>query len=415
MYNLITAIVKEKSGSKAWLEVDLSNVTLYDMQNTYEQIHMHVTTTLQPTIKRRINWADIRGSVTDLLVTVQEFFIRNGSKTLKTYATLASIETGVIRYADAFQAGYDVQIINRNYAAGNVNSATDANDVYMTKPGVSATDFKNYCLATVNDLLHFVDADTNYVYVTDAMKSCRIAGRNEIGIINFKDVSKITCYPITAAMISGESATRNKLGEKFYVKLPTAAKGKLVGISLGGYFHLLNPKVFYSISDTHYCFDVRNIELEDRIFESQGIIDLSSLGLERAGRNKMQLSREQLHSNEVILKYATLPQSFLVVFDNPELTKETIAINETKLPGLFTCAARPTMPILYKKGMLASYRFEEDAGVYAIRTHRGFYYHYLMHTTTKAINPADNCVPHDPRKTSHAYFWKLSTTRLKLA
>ncbi len=415
MYNFITAFVKEKTNNKSWMELDLSQVTLFDIQNTYAQIHLHVTTTQLPNVVRRIDWADIRGTVTEVLITLEEFFFRNGNKTLKTYATLASIETGVVKYADAFQAGYDIQIINRDYAVGNVNNTTDANDVYMTKNGVSAIDFKNHCLAVVNDLLHFVDADADNVYVTDAMKTCRLSGRNEIGIINLKKVSKITCVPITEAMISGESATRNKLGEKFYVKLPVSAKGKLVGISLGGYLHLMNPKVFYSISDTHYCFDVRNIELVDRILESEDIIDLSSLGLERAGANSKQLSKEQLHSNEVIKKYATLSQSFLIVFDNPELIKETIVLQETQLPGMYTYPKLPTLPVVYKKGMLASYKFEVDQDKYAIRTYRGFYHHYLMHTTTQAINPADNRVPHDPRKPSNAYFLKLSTTKLKLA
>ena len=415
MYNLITAFVKEKANAGAWAEVDLADVVLFDMQNLYSEIHLHVTTTQVPNVVRRIDWADIRGGVTDLSATLEEFFVRNDNKTLKTYTTLASITSGEVIYADAHQAGYDVQIINRLYAIGSANSTVDANDIYMQKPGVSSTEFKNNCLVVVNDLLHFVDADANYVYVVDAMKTCRHSGRNEVGIINFKNIGKITCHPITTAMLSGESTTRNKLGEKFYVKLPASAKGKLVGISLGGYFHLLNEKVFYPISETHYCFDVRNIELVDRIFESEEIIDLSSLGLERAGRNLKQLSKEQLHSNEVITKYVTLSQSFLVVFDNPEITKELIAVQETTLPGMYLSPKLPRLPLTYKKGMLASYRFEVDSGAFAIRTHRGFYNHYMMHTTTKADNPHDGRVPHDPRKRSHAYFLKLATTKLKLA
>lgn len=415
MYNLITAFVKEKANSKAWTEADLADVVLFDMQDRYSDVHLHVTTTQAPAVVRRINWADIRGSITDLTATLEEHFLRNGNKTLKTYATLASIESGEVRYADVLQADYKVDIINRNYAVGNANATIDANDVYLHKPGVDPIDFKDHCLVVVNDLLHFVDADTNYIYVTDAMKTCRLSGRNELGIINFKNIGKITCHPITEAMLSGESATRNKLGEKFYIKLPTSAKGKLVGISLGGYFHLLNSKVFYPISDTYYCFDVRNIELVDRIFESEDIIDLSSLGLERAGRNDKQLSKEQLYSNEVIKKYATLSQSFLIVFDNPEVIKEMVAIQESALPGMYVTPTMPRLPIFYKKGMLASYRMEQDLGAFAIRTHRGFYNHYMMHTTTTATNPADNRVPHDPRKRSHAYFLKLSTTKLKLA
>lgn len=415
MYNLITAFVKGKVENKAWTEANLADVTLFDMQDLYSDIHLHVTTTQVPNVVRRINWADIRGSVTDLSVTLEEFFLRNDNKTLKTYATLASIESGDVRYADASQAGYKVDIINRLYAVGNANSKVDAQDIYMTKPGVSAPTFKKNCLVVVNDLLHFVDADPNYIYVADAMKTCRHSGRNELGIINFEKIGTLTCYPITEAMISGESATRNKLGEKFYIKLPTAARGKLVAISLGGYLHILNNKVFYPISNTHYCFDVRNIELVDRIFESEEIIDLSSLGLERAGRNNKQLSKDQLYSNEVIKKYATLSQSFLIVFDNPEISKEMIALQETTLPGMYISPKLPRLPVVYKKGMLASYRFEVDQGAYAVRTHRGFYNHYMMHTTTKAINPADNRVPHDPRKRSHAYFLKLSTTKLKLA
>lgn len=412
MYTLLTAFAKNSSVGKSWAEVDLSQTTIAEMQNLYDKIYLHVENSFTPGVTKRIDWCDVRTQVVDISVTLNAFFAINGNRTLPTYDTLVKLKTGVVSYSDAFQAGYSIDVINRSFAPGSVNSDKDARDVYLKKPGVDPMDFFNHCLVVVNDLFHLVDATQDEIYVAEATHTARRSGRSEMGIINFKNVSKITCIPLTEQMLFKEKET-DSMGDRFYVKVPPVASGKLVGIVLGGYIHLRNPDVWWSISDDVFAFSPRNIPLVDRIMESEDIIDLSSLGLDRAGRNKKQLSKEQLFSDEVIKRYATLPQSFLVVFDNPEVLVEHIAVQKTTLPGMYLFPSRPTLPLMYKKGMIAAYRWKQDVNMYAIRTSVNYYNHYLADTTTRAVNPADNRVPHDPRKTSHATLWSVNTTTVE--
>lgn len=414
MYKLITAFALPQGIGKGWSEVDLSQKTITQIRSEFAQVHLHVThTSLAGTMRMELQ--EILENTMDHDQTIPSFFANNGKATRRTYKNLVTLRTGEVIYRDAFQAGYDIEPTNRLYGINNVNNTLDAVDAIMRKNGVDPYEFQKNCLVAINGLFHVVDADADGIYVKDAYKTCLHSQRNEVGIVNFKDVSSFTYMPITASMLKREGE-QTGMGDKVYITIPEKHKNKLVALVAGGYFHLLDLDSFYRVSDTVFCYEIRNIDFLDRFFESEQIIDLSSLGLERAGRNKMQLSREQLFSDEVITKWMTISQSFLIFFDNPYISKERLHVETDTFPGMYLSVEEPTFPLFHLKGSLGVYWRVQDDMLWEMRVKNNAYQNYLHHTTSAefAPNPADNAIPHNTVRLSHAHFLKISTSTIVL-
>lgn len=414
MYKLQTAFALPQGFGKGWSQLDLSNLTIAEIRNAYAEVQLHVTHTyLLGTM--RMEFSEILVNTMDHGQTIGSFFANNGNNTLKTFKDLVSLRTGEVVYCDAYQAGYSIEPTNRIYSINNVNNVDEATDAVMNKKGVDPYDFQKHCMVAINGLFHIVDADADGIYVKNAYTTCLHSHRNEVGIVNFKDVSAIEYMPLTASMLEREGDMAG-MGVKTYITIPESKKNKLVALVAGGYLHLLDADSFYRISDTVFCLEVRNIDFLDRFFESEEIIDLSALGLDRNGRNKKQLSREQLYSDEVITKWLTISQSFLVFFDNPYISKERVHVQTDTFPGMYLSVKKPTLPLFHLKGSLGVYWRQEDVDLWEMRVNGNKYVNYLHHTTPieNAPNPADNAIPHNTVRLSHAHFLKISTSTIVL-
>lgn len=412
MYTLHTAFALTKGLGNGWQQVDLSQKTIADIRSEFDEVHLHVQHEHLSGI-RRMDFSEITNRTSNYSQTIAQFFANNGNATIPTSTELASLKTGVVVFRDAFQAGYAIEPINRIYGTRNIHNRENATDAWLTKPQVDYYHFAKNCLVAINGFFHIVDADADGIYVKDAYTTCIHAGRNEVGIVNLEGVSSFECMPITESMVhSGDEQT--PIGDKLYLKIPESKKDKLVGLVAGGYLYLLDQESFYRTSDTTFCFEIRNVALLDRFFASEHVLDLSSLELERAGRNNAQLSRQELFSEEVLKRYMTLSQSFLVFFDNPYITKERLIVQTDTFPGMYTCTDAPNLPLFHRKGELGVYWRMQDTDMWEMRVKDNQYPNYLHHTTPDSLvpNPADNCVPHNTVRLSHAYFLKLSSSTL---
>lgn len=412
MFTLHTAFALPRGFGKVWQEVDLSQKTLSQIRAEYEQVHLHVYHSVYQRIER-MAFEQVMALSDNHTHTIAQFFALNGNKTIPTKRTLASLKKGTVIYRDAFQAGYTIEAINRLYGTRNVHYRENATDAWLSKPGVDYRKFAKNCLVAVNGYFHICDADDEGVYVKDAYVTCEYSGRNEVGIVNLEHVSSFECMPVTDAMIAAGDE-RTPMGDKMYLKIPDSKKDKLVALVAGGYLYFLDQECFYRVSDTVFCFEIRNTGFLDRFFLSEQVIDMSSLGLERAGRNNVQLSREQLLSEPVLRKFMKLSQTFLIFFDNPYIQKEKISVQTDTFPGMYLSVQEPNLPLFHRKGELGVYWRVQDTDLWEMRVKDNTYPNYLHHTTPDAMvpNPADNCIPHNTVRYSHAYFLKLSTSTL---
>lgn len=413
MYTLHSAYALSRELGILWKQVDLRNRTIASIRSEFSDIELQVENTLLPGL-RRLKFSDLIRLEPDANTTIPAFFASLGNRAIRTTVETLQLKTGEIKFIDAFQANYHVERINRIYGTRNIHFREDATDAWMSKSGVDYRHFARNCLVAINGFFHIVDADDDGVYVKDAYTTCNKSGRNEIGIINFENVSSFDCLPITDDMISDSGQTA-PIGDKMYIKIPEDKKDKLTALVAGGYLYLLDQDSFYRVSDNVFCFEIRNVDFLDRFFASEKVIDMESLGLERNGRNEMQLSRQELFSEEVLRKFMALSQTFLVFFDNPHMQKERIPVHTDTLPGMYLSTKAPTLPLFHRKGELGIYWKMQDTDLWEMRVRDNSYPNYLHHTTLASLapNPADNCIPHNTHRLSHAYFLKLSTSSLE--
>ena len=73
-------------------------------------------------------------------------------------------------------------------------------------------------------------------------------------------------------------------------------------------------------------------------------MDMSSLGLSSSVNNPSQISVEEFYSNETILRYLEMSQTFFIIFDNQDLFSEFHIIESGKLPGNIIMTNIPLNP-----------------------------------------------------------------------
>src|ERR1019366_6127390 len=139
--------------------------------------------------------------ISGLTITLTQFLIENGNKTLPTLATVPVLNPKYAHYADAFHAGYSVTPIKLGTASTSQLPMSEKTSLQLTRPNTDYNLFYNSCLVNINGFYHLTDMDTNGIYVIDGMKSRNISNHNQIGIYSFNDIGAIQLVPITPAMI----------------------------------------------------------------------------------------------------------------------------------------------------------------------------------------------------------------------
>jgi hypothetical protein len=206
-----------------------------------------------------------------------------------------------------------------------------------------------HVLANVNGFYHYTDVSERGVFVVDGMKSCLLSGRNELGLLSFLKLGEIKLIPIEPHMVY-KHKSQQKLRYNCFVDAGQDLSQKTVMLVLGGYLHVLDPHNFWRISGSCFGINFDNIPLVDRYYESHKVIDLSSLVLDTTENNPSQINIEQLFSDEVLVRYLSLSQSFFVVLDNQDVFVETLPVKTSPYPGCYTSFGPPIYPLVIGRG-----------------------------------------------------------------
>lgn len=412
MYQLVSAIAQLQAAGSAWAEVDLSTMTLSQIASTYSEAYLRVSSPFW-TKDRTMLFTQIMQDYLQRDHTLAQFFNDNGNTTLPSIDGLASIGRGHVKYADAYWAGYKLERGSYQQNPTIIPPVGEADTLIMSKPGLDARVFYKNCLVSINGLIHRVDADSQYVYVLQAGNSNYLSRRNEVGIVNFQDVGELECVSITPDMLF-KMHEDQPFANQIFIKSPVSAEGKTAALVMGGYLFLLDNLSFFRVAEDIFCLDTQSVALLDRFFESRSLIDLSSLGLEYNGANKAQISREQLFSDEVLTKWMTLSQSFLVFIDSPGVTVTRTQLPETPFAKQYICYEEPTLPLVTGCGLIPPYWVTEDDGLFSLWVGDNVKPHYLFHTTPAAQSPmpADNRIPYNRESYSRAYFLDIDSEKV---
>jgi hypothetical protein len=262
-----------------------------------------------------------------------------------------------VHYADAFAVGYKAELVT---ATGSLTAATreQLTMLRLSRANPERTNMRTFyknCLVSINGFYHITDTDGNYAYVLDAGKSSVKSRQNQVGILNFMDIGELEIIPITEDMIfnQGDGST---LQQRAYVKLPNqySTEGKVPILVMGGYLNFVGNS-FWQSGDNTFSLDFHAMRLLSRFYESLPYIDFDYLGLSGTTHNIDQVSLQQFFSDEVLTKYMTSTQSFVVLVNTSQLFTNKIRLRGAKLPGMFVSESTPRYPLIMGYGRVGEY------------------------------------------------------------
>lgn len=302
-----------------------------------------------------LNMADVKQSLGGFIGTVKEWLVLNGSKTLPTTKVKPDINKRYVRYAELTRSGYALSLGNSglHYPPG-VDRLT-LRDVVVQRPETDMVHVQNTSLLTVNGFIHHSSAVGNYLYISEGHTSAKIADRYSCGLITFTSIGKLTRYKLLKEnIVPFENGM--KISEKMRFTVPEIDKNKPFFLVMGGYLIFPKDGVFFRTEEDAFCLDLEALNIVERMLESSNFIDLTGLGLTQPNNMEMKgWYTKELLSDEVIRRYLTLSQSFLVTVDAPNLNVVPTVLTNESYPGKFLVSEEPVDPIIGAHGRLMEY------------------------------------------------------------
>ncbi|MNY06473.1 hypothetical protein D3C86_1392320 [compost metagenome] len=313
-------------------------------------------------------------------LTVQAWLTARGSLALPTRPGTPRVNESAVLARDAWQAGYNVDICVPSGSPFNDATDYDKTDIWLTRDDTDYLDVRAHCLATVNGLVHRLDADNDGLYVKDGTASFRKTGNAQVGILSFKNVGRIHTVSITPDMVYNPDPTKH-YSDSFYLKVPFDTSNKVMGVVIGGYLHLATKDIKV-IGSNALRVNMKRIPFLERYMESRYIIDLSAL--ERfhdvSEANEVDYDLQAFYSNECMLELLTRSQSFIIGVEVDHLNTDVLQTTRTYLPGRYYFDSQPLYPLRTQLGLMPAYITNEEVGSWVLRTNNNLRQHRFMNT-----------------------------------
>ena len=352
MYTAVSAIGVRFGVGKRWEEITLTSITVQQLVTTFRRWQLTLSIPSAPTVPLyldgdvlRRNWPTYTGTVAQLLTDL-------GSASLPTTPTGIQLNLRTAQYKDAFKAGYTVTPVTHANLDNPSIAIEDKHDVRLTRtePATDYTEFFKRYLVSINGFYHQTDTDgINGIVVTDAMKSLRTSGQNQIGLFNFKNMGDLEFVQVTDDMVEIADAGQAR------VNIGKDLTNKTVFLVLGGYFMTIDPETFRRIGDSSYVINFNKIPMKDRWFESSKYMDLRALPLESTPMNEEQILADDLLTEAFLRAYLKLSQTFFVVLDCAEVFINRQFIKRSRLPDMYTAYKQPVYPLVTGLGRHPEY------------------------------------------------------------
>lgn len=410
-YNYVKSIAKSKDRGARWVEVDISDMLISEIDNTYRDVKIELTHS-QLNENQVLILEDIKHIFVSTGLTFSEWLIENGESSLPTTPGVVSITTSTIHYRDGYVAGFDVTPAKMGSSPDVEWPVGELRDLLMTKDSVSYQEVYDYCLVTVNGLVHRTSLSQYGIYLQDAAYSKELSQLNHFGLMSFLDVGKIEYIDVDSTMLYKQS-DQNKHYRNAHVNLGVSTQGKSLIMVVGGYMHIYD-KSYVQIGDGLVRIDFSNYPLVQRYYESKNVIDLSTLPHTPFDSNDDQrLVADLIESEAYIEALFDLPQTFFILVDTPHLYVQHHKLEHSGLPGRFYSTVYPDFPLVTERGKLSEYIpfYEDGKWVIACESNRlpNYQFETAPYRGFLSITPQKN--PYKPYRRSSGYLLEIGKTQ----
>lgn len=387
MYTLVRAYGVENKINALWQDHDVSGKKLYEIYQFFRGLYLELTHPM------------ITGPVYVDLISLQwqygsdertlDELLAEPNLALDTVDRIPKFTPKKAVYQDALRNDYQLNINAPGQKPDSNTDFSNKTEVAIWRDGVRPKDVYDYCLVTINGFHHLLDHDDRFVYVPDGGRSWRKARVNTCGLMSFQHIGKVQRHRITFADIGLVSADI-PMSKQVIITVPESMKGKSIMFSIGGYLVTPEENVCTRIADDLYVINTEMLDIVARYFESGKYLDFSSLGLSEFPRDQDKVSLIELQSDEVMSKYLTLPQSFIIAVDTPRLAFRRSYVRHSHIPGQYSHHANPTSPLFLGRGRQADYWKDQDEADWLITVENGWRPRFSHETVDKGTLPYDS-------------------------
>lgn len=418
MYQYQRALVRHRLPNVRFEEKDVRQLSIKALLRDYAETYL-VLTHSSVVGKVTLRLSDAATILTPVLesTTVAQWLVDNGNQTLPTVEGEPEVTTHTALARDVWQAGFKADLCVPKGSPFNDATDYDKTDIWLTRKDTDYVDVQRHCLATINGLVHRVDADKDGVYIKDGGITFRKTENAAIGLISFKNLGRVHTASITPEMIYNPDPTK-PFADTFYLKVPFDTTNKVMGVVIGGYLHLATQDL-KTIGAHALKVDMKRIPFLERYMVSRYLIDQTPLQRfhEVSSTNERDYDLQNFYSNECLLELLTLSQSFIVGIEVDHLVTDIVGSTRAHLPGRFYLDERPLWPLRTQLGLLPAYLSEEENGIWVVRVDNNLHQHRFMNTYNFRWEPKvdEKRVSHQPETFSRGEFikWSHSAVTIK--
>ena len=407
MYTLVKTFVKSFGNDHRWTEADIGDMAMKDIYLSYRTAYAVLENNFLPD-QVTLDVSKIKSEYGVSELTFNEMLAGLGNKALPTVNTVPELQDRVCRYRDAVKAGYKIYPANSKKSWDAEIPRGDKTDLFLKHKSVDFNTFGKYCMVSVNGFFHMVDAQPDGAWVIDGMKSNLVSNLNLCGIHSFADLGEIKHIPIKANMVSKLSENQG-LRYQMCIKVGEPLEDKTVILVLGGYMHILDSNVFYQLNDDSIMVNTGRLPLLDRYQESRRYLDFEGMPFETTDNNDSMINVDDFLSDENILAWATMSQSFVVLVDNKELYTEKSYVRNPPTPKLLISFEKPEYPLFHGIGKVVEYWDRHEHGQWGLSVDDNQWSKLVYHTAkpVDAVIMGDSEHTQKPVELSRAYFLKI--------
>lgn len=407
-YTLIKAVVLGRTIGSQWKETDITLIPIVSLYNLYYKVFIELS---HPSLTNHIfvDMDSLRQTYSGFAGVISELLTDLGDTTLTTIDALPSTTIKYAKYSDAFRSMYKVdltligQILPDNYPI------TLKNDLVVTRPKYN-TDMSlvhTHCLTTVNGFIHDTIADNNKLYVYDGGKTLRKSRDNSLGILSFLDVSELHKIHLTDPQITAPGTST--LYDRTYIDTGVNLTNKSYFLVIGGYLILPEDNLAWLVNNSTIAINFNMMPYIERFYESDMVMDLSHLAIDRDINNPALFNINQLKSDAFIRSYLKSRNTFVVVLDVNHLTYNKISLRHSNMPGMFTAYQDPRYPLMVNYGRIAEYWKTYEDGQWSVTVNDSFLRDYVIdyyaNQQLQLIN--NHLIPSTPNKHSKGFLLEI--------
>lgn len=400
MYQYVRAFLRKRGKNQQWTNVDISGMQANIVFRDY--IAGYVTLT-NATLGAGELYVDLTAlkqhNSPNQNMAFSTWIGIIGFATIPTLATEPQYATSEILYSDAIQANYKLRACKNDIIPDlpefesyidNVQvelPLSERRDMAISKPNTDMRLLQRAALISINGFYHRSMMRGVELQVVDGAHNALRKSTPDVGITSFADIGEITQHPITPEMILIGNPIKPEVGYQYqhgcYIATGIDMTDKSVMLVLGGYLQVEDSTydiVNKTLGIVKINFNKINMPL--RIFETMDVMDLQTLGLTQSMVREGAVSISEIYSNDIIMRYLTMSQSFIVIVDTPALYRTRSLVEHTGLYGVYDCPTEPKYPLKTRYGRLVNYWTRRAAEVFILETEHIPAYSYLYSTTS---------------------------------